>query len=110
MKQPTNDGPYRDDVDAAMKRKSDHREKIDHREPTNSAKIFDTLVTSNVELVKTMRAGMKAGLVFLVIFTVVAMSMMTTAMILLRSGQEETRSLISALTKKNCVDPSTQKE
>lgn len=109
MSIPGNDGPYRDKVDEIMAEKAKTE---DHRARTNGARIFDSLVLSNIELVKAMKAAMKAGTVFLLIFATIATVMMTTAIIMLRQGQADTRALISAIQsqQKNCTNSSTTRK
>ena len=96
---PGNDGPYRDLVDEIMVSKTKTE---DHRPVTSSARIFDSLVDSNLELVKTMKAGMKAGIIFIAAFAIIASAMMTTAIFIVQATQADTRDLITAITKKHC--------
>lgn len=102
MSMPGNDGPYRNEVDKIMAGKAKVE---DTRESTNGAKIFDSLVSTNVELVKAMKAGMKAGVALLVIFAMIAGVLMTSAIVVLRAGQADTRELIAAIRmQQHCSD------
>lgn len=71
----------------------------DDRDVSHSARIFDKLVESNIALVQTMRQGMKVGVVVLLVFITVATG---GTLVILRSNQIETRTLVDAIAAK-CI-------
>jgi hypothetical protein len=69
----------------------------DDRGALHSARIFDKLVESNIALVQTMRQGMKVGVAVLLVFITIAIG---GTLVILRSNQAETRTLVDAIATK----------
>lgn len=90
-------------------RDTGHMPKIpDEKEHMSSARVFDTLVSTNISLVK----ALKTYILVMVGFGLVATMMTGFSALLLHMGQQETRELIIAISKKDCNGgvKSTQKE
>ncbi len=68
------------------------------RARSSGARAFDTLVTSNLQLVKTLRAA----ILVMAVCGLLATAMTVLSAITLRAGQAETRELIVALNRKDC--------
>ncbi|MDQ2668024.1 MAG: hypothetical protein M3Z05_18780 [Gemmatimonadota bacterium] len=77
---------------------------VDQRDRKNNARIFDTLVASNVALVRTLKVSVYLMLGFGLIATI----MTAFSAIILKQGQAETRALIlSTFATQNCVTSAT---
>lgn len=91
---PYRNGPQHKSSDQSMSVNEDEA----RRSTSSGARAFDTLVASNLQLVKTLRSA---------IFVMAVCGLLATAMtvhsaITLRAGQIETRELIVALNRKDC--------
>ncbi len=94
------ESPYRESSAKEPLRDTGRERKIpDETEHMSGARAFDTLVSSNLALVKTLRTT----IIVLVSFGLIATSMTAFSAVILRMGQTETRELIIAIsTKKGC--------
>lgn len=75
----------------------------DEKAHMSKAHIFDTLVETNVALVK----ALKTTIFVMVAFGFIATMMTGFSAIILRMGQQETRELILAISRKECFDGKT---
>lgn len=91
---PYRDGPLKQESHPSM-RINDEEEA---RAKTSGARAFDTLVTSNLQLVKTLRAA----ILVMAVCGLLATAMTVLSAVTLRMGQAETRELIVALNRKDC--------
>lgn len=67
---------------------------------SSGARVFDTLVESNLQLVKTLRVAISV----MVFCGIMGTAMSAFSCITLRFNQAETRELIIALSHRNCGD------
>ncbi len=77
-----------------------NRKIVDEKDHMSNARAFDTLVTSNLQLVKTLRVA----ILVMALCGLIATGMTTMSAFTLRQGQSEIRDLIMALNRSRCSD------